>query len=83
MQIQKMQNFVQDMFRPIIRTDKTYVGCKHTNFITSSGIFQALFFTERCMSSVKTLLASVEVSQDCSPYSTQISCYSILSTRIS
>jgi len=35
------------MFRPIIRTDKTYVVCKHTNFITSSEIFKALFVSDR------------------------------------
>jgi len=44
--IHKIQNFVQVMFRPIIRTDKTYVGCKYTNFITSSGIFQALIISD-------------------------------------
>ena len=47
MKIHKIQNFVQVMFRPIIRTDKTYVGCKYTNFITSSGIFQALIVSDR------------------------------------
>jgi len=46
-QIHKMQNFVQVMFRPILRTDKTYVVCKYTNFNTSSGIFQALFVSDR------------------------------------
>jgi len=35
------------MFRPIIRTDKTFVGCKYTNFITSSAIFQSLFVSDR------------------------------------
>ena len=30
-----------------MRTDKTYVGCKYTNFITSSGIIHALFFSDR------------------------------------
>jgi len=35
------------MFRPIIRTDKTYVVCKYTNFITTSEIFQALFVSDR------------------------------------
>ena len=34
-------------FRHIIRTDKTYVGCKYTNFIASSGIFQALIVSDR------------------------------------
>ena len=34
------------MFRPIIRTDKTYVVCKYTNFITSSEIFKALFLSD-------------------------------------
>ena len=47
MQIHKIQIFGQVMFRPIIRIDKTYVGCKYTNFITSSGIFQALFVFDR------------------------------------
>jgi len=28
-QIHKIQNIVQVMFRPIIRTDKNYVGCKY------------------------------------------------------
>jgi len=46
-QIHKIQNFVQVVFRPIIRTDKTYVGCKYTNFITSSVIFQALIVSDR------------------------------------
>jgi len=31
---------------------------------------------------VKTLLASVGLSQVCSPYSAQLSCYSIVSIRI-
>ena len=35
------------MIRPIIRTDKTYVVYKHTNFITSSEIFKALFVSDR------------------------------------
>jgi len=47
MQIHKMQNFVLVVFRPIMSTDKTYVGCKYTNFITSSGIFRALFVSDR------------------------------------
>jgi len=42
-----MQKFVQVMFRPIISIDKTYVGYKYTNFITSSGIFQALLVSDR------------------------------------
>ena len=46
-QIHKMLNFLQVMFRPIIRTDKTYVGCKYTNFITTSGIFKAFFISDR------------------------------------
>jgi len=46
-QIHKIQNFVQVMFRPIIRTDKKYVGCKYTNLITSSGILQALIVSDR------------------------------------
>jgi len=39
--------FVHVMFRPITRTNKTYVGCKYTNFITSNGMFQALFVSDR------------------------------------
>jgi len=35
-----------------------------------------------CMSSVKTLLASVGVSQVCSSYSAQLGCYSFVSIRI-
>jgi len=35
------------MFRPIMRTDKTYVVCKYANFITSREIFQALFVSDR------------------------------------
>jgi len=46
-QIHKIQNFVQVMFTLIIRTDKTYVGYKYTNLITSSGIFQALIVSDR------------------------------------
>jgi len=46
-QIHKMQNFVQVMFGPIIRTDKKYVGSKYTNFITSCGIFHALLVSGR------------------------------------
>jgi len=46
-QIHKIQNFVQVMFRLIIGRDKTYVGCKYTYFITSSAIFQALIFSDR------------------------------------
>jgi len=34
------------MFRPKMRTDKTYVVCKYANFITSSEIFQALFVSD-------------------------------------
>jgi len=30
-----------------MRTDKMYVVCTYTNFITSSGIFQVLFVTDR------------------------------------
>ena len=47
MQIHKIQNFVHVMFRPTIRRDNTYVGCKYTYFITSSGIFQALIVSDR------------------------------------
>jgi len=36
-----------------------------------------------CMSSVKTRLALVGVSQICSPYSSQWSCHSFVITRIS
>jgi len=39
--------FWQVKIRPIISTDKTYVGCKYTNFITSSGIYQALLVSDR------------------------------------
>jgi len=46
-QIHKIQNFVQVMFRPIIRKVKTYVGCKYSNFITSSPFFQALIVSDR------------------------------------
>jgi len=46
MQIHKIQNFVQVMFSNIIRTDKTYDGCKYTNFITSSAIFRALIVSD-------------------------------------
>jgi len=46
-QIYKMQNFLQVMFRPKINTIKTYVECKYTNFITSCGFFQALLVTDR------------------------------------
>ena len=35
------------MFRPIIGKNNMYVGCKYTNFITSCGIFQALFVSDR------------------------------------
>jgi len=46
-QIHKIQNFLQVMFRPTIGRDKTYVGCKYTHFITSGGIFQALIVSDR------------------------------------
>jgi len=46
-QIHKIQNFVQVIFRPKIRTFKTYVVCKYTNFITSSEIFKAIFVSVR------------------------------------
>jgi len=46
-QIHKIQNFLQVMDRSIIGRDKTYVGCKYTNFITSGGIFQALIVSDR------------------------------------
>jgi len=36
-----------------------------------------------CMTSVKTRLALVEVSQICSPYSAQLSCNSFVIVRIS
>jgi len=36
-----------------------------------------------CMSSIKTRLALVEVSQISSPYSAQLSCYSFVIVRIS
>ena len=47
MQIHKIQNFVQVMFRPIIRKVKTYVRCKYSNFVTSGQIFQALIVSDR------------------------------------
>ena len=47
MQIHKIQNFVHVMLRPIMRTDKTYVVYKYTNFINSCAIFQALFVSDR------------------------------------
>jgi len=68
-----MQSIVQVKFSPIISTDKTYVGCKYTISITSSGIYLSLI---GCMWSVKTNLVSVGVSQVCSPYSVQLCCYS-------
>jgi len=46
-QIHKIQNFVQVIFRLLIRTDKTYVGCKLTNFIISSEIFQGLLVSDQ------------------------------------
>jgi len=46
-QIHKMQSIVQVKFSRIISTDETYVGCKYTNFITSSGIYQALLVSNR------------------------------------
>ena len=38
MQIHKMQNFVQVMFRPIIRTDKTYVGSSNGAGLGNFGV---------------------------------------------
>jgi len=46
-QIHKMQSIVQVKFSPIISTDNMYVGFKYTNFITSSGIYQALLVSDR------------------------------------
>jgi len=46
-QLHKIQKFVQVMCRPKISSDKTYVGSKYTNFITSSGIVNALFVSYR------------------------------------
>jgi len=43
----QISEFCPSYFRTIIRTNKTYVGCKYTNFITSSGIFQAFFVSVR------------------------------------
>ena len=47
MQIHKMQSIVEVKFRPILSTDETYVECKYTNFITSSGIYQALLVSDQ------------------------------------
>jgi len=46
-EIHKFSEFVASYVLTIIRTDKTYVGCKYTNFIITSGIFQALFVSDR------------------------------------
>jgi len=46
-ELHKIQKFVQVMCRPKISKDKRYVGCKYTNFITSSGIIHALFVSDR------------------------------------
>ena len=46
-QLHKIQDVVQVMCRPKISSDKTYVGNKYTNFITSSGIIHALFVSDR------------------------------------
>jgi len=78
-----MQNFVQVMFRPIISADKRYVGCKFTNFITSSGIFQALLVSDRLYVKCQNTSRSVGVNQVCNPYSAQFSCYSFVSITIS
>jgi len=58
----------------------------HAN--TQISLLQVEFFRHYlslfgCMSSVKTLLASVGVCQVYSPYSAQLSCYSFVSIRIS
>jgi hypothetical protein len=45
--LHRIQNFVQVMFRPKISTDKTYVECKYKSLITSIGIIQALFVSDR------------------------------------
>ena len=47
MQIHKMQIIVQVKISPIISTEKTYVEYKYTNFITSSGIYQAFVVSDR------------------------------------
>ena len=83
MQIHKIQNFVQVMFRPIFRTDKTYVGCKYKNFISSSGIFQELIVSDRLYVDCQNTSCSVGVSKDCSQYSSQLSCYMFVIIRIS
>jgi len=69
-QIHKIQNFVQVIFRPIMRSDKIM---SYENTLIS--VLQVEFFRQYssligCMSSVKTRLDSVGVSQVCSPYST-------------
>ena len=38
-QAPEFQNYVQVMFRPIIRTDKKYVECQYTIFFTLRVIF--------------------------------------------
>jgi len=44
----EFQNYEQVMFRPIITTDKKYVECQYTNFITwRETYFHALFVTDR------------------------------------
>jgi len=44
------------------------------NFVTSSVILLALFVSDRLYVKCQTLLASVGVSQVCSPYSAQLRC---------
>jgi hypothetical protein len=79
----KTQSIEQVKFSPIISTDKTYIGCKYTNFITSCGIYQALLVSDRLYLKCQTNLVSVGVSEVCSPYSAQLSSHSYVSIRIS
>jgi len=59
-QTPEFQNYVQVMFRPIIRTDKKYVERRYTIFITlGKTLFHAFFVTYRC---VITRFPSIEVS---------------------
>ena len=74
--------FCAVMLRPITSTDKTYVGCKYTNFILRVEFSRHYLSLIGCMWSVKTLLVSVGVSQVCSPYLAQLCCYSFVSIRI-
>jgi len=82
-QIHEIQNCVQVIFRPIIRTDKTYVGCKNQISLLQVQFSRHLSSLFGCMSSVKTRLASVRLSQVYIPYSAQLRRYSFVIIRIS